>query len=324
MEYNGVDGQRARMNRLTGILLVVISAAAFATLGILGRYAYADGMDALTIMALRFSLSALLMLALLAARHESLPRGRNLLLLIGMGAIGYVGQAYCYLTALKYASPGLVALLLYLYPVFVAILSAIWLHEPITRRKALTMGLALVGLALTVGPAGGQWRGALLAVAAALIYSVYILVGNRVMRQVPAIQSSAVIFLAAGVVSGLLMAANGPHGPASPAGWAVIGAMVVIATVVPVTTFLAGLARIGPTNAAMISTLEPLVTVLLAALLLGETLPPVTLLGGALILAAVLILARDQLRQTTSPVPASAAGGGSAASMEEVARQGGP
>jgi len=57
-----------------------------------------------------------------------------------MGAIGYVGQAFCYLTALKYASPGLVALLLYLYPVFVAILSAIWLHEPITHRKALTLG----------------------------------------------------------------------------------------------------------------------------------------------------------------------------------------
>jgi drug/metabolite transporter (DMT)-like permease len=291
------------MNRLTGIILVVISAAAFATLGILGRYAYADGMDALTIMALRFSLAAGVMLILLAARRESLPRGRSLLLLIGMGAIGYVGQAYCFLSALKYASPGLVALLLYLYPVFVAVLSAIWLHEPITRRKGLILALALAGLALTVGPAGGQWRGAVLAIAAALIYSVYIMVGTRVMREAPAVQSSAVIFLAAGAVSGLLMAANGPQLPSTATGWAVIAAIVVIATVVPVTTFLAGLARIGPTNAAMISTLEPLVTVLLAALLLGETLPPVTLLGGVLILAAVLILTRDELRREPAPSP---------------------
>jgi drug/metabolite transporter (DMT)-like permease len=66
---------------------------------------------------------------------------------------------------------------------------------------------------------------------------------------------------------------------------------------VPVVTFLAGLARIGPTNAAMISTLEPVVTVALSALLLGETLQPVTLLGGSLILAAVLLLARDELRR---------------------------
>src|SRR5512139_3459125 len=183
------------MRSLTGILLVIISAAAFGTLGILGRYAYADGMDALTIMALRFSLAALLLLVLLAARREPLPRGRSLLLLVGMGAIGYVAQAFCYLTALQYASPGLVALLLYLYPVFVAILSALVLHEPVTRRKAFTLGLALIGVALTVGPAGGEWLGVLLAISAALIYSVYILAGAHVMRQVSAIQSSAVIFL---------------------------------------------------------------------------------------------------------------------------------
>lgn len=284
------------MNRLAGIILVAISAVAFATLGILGRYAYAEGMDALTIMALRFSLAALVLLALLAARREPLPRGRTLISLVGMGAIGYVAQTFCYLTALKYASPGLVALLLYLYPVFVAILSAIWLHEPVGRRKAFTLALALIGLTLTVGPAGGQWLGALLAISAAVIYSLYILVGARVMRQVSAIQSSAVIFISAGAMSGLLMMANGPHLPTTAAGWAVIVAMVVISTVVPVVAFLAGLARIGPTNAAMVSTLEPVVTVVLAAVLLGETLQPVTLLGGGLILLAVLLLARDELR----------------------------
>jgi drug/metabolite transporter (DMT)-like permease len=284
------------VNRLTGIILVVISAVTFGTLGILGRYAYADGMDALTIMALRFSLAALVLLAMLALRREPLPRGRSLLLLIGMGAIGYVGQAFCYLTALQYASPGLVALLLYLYPVFVAILAALFLHEPVTRRKAFTLALALVGLALTVGPAGGEWLGVVLAISAALIYSVYILTGSRVMRQVSAVQSSAVIFVSAGAMSALLMMVKGPQLPATATGWAVIGAIVLVATVIPVGTFLAGLARIGPTNAAMLSVLEPVVTVALAALLLGETLQPVTLLGGALILAAVLLLARDELR----------------------------
>lgn len=284
------------MHRLTGIILVVISAVAFGTLGILGRYAYAEGMDALTMMALRFSLAALVLVALLAARREPLPRGRTLILLIAMGAVGYVGQAFCYLTALQYASPGLVALLLYLYPVFVAILAAIWLREPITRRKAVVLGLALAGLALTVGPAGGEWPGVVLAISAALIYSVYILAGSRVMRSVSAIQSSAVIFLSAGAMSTLLMLANGPQPPTTASGWAVIGALVLVATVVPVAAFLAGLARIGPTNAAMLSVLEPAVTVALAALLLGETLGPVTLLGGALILASVLLLAHGELR----------------------------
>lgn len=284
------------MRRLTGILLIVISAASFGTLGILGRFAYADGLDAPTMMALRFSLSALVLLLLLVVRREPLPRGRTLLQLIGMGALGYVGQAFAYLTALKYATPGLVALLLYLYPVFVVILSAVFLRERIGGLKLFALALALAGLALTVGPASGELPGILLAVSAAAIYSVYILVGTQVMQQVSAIQSSAVIFMSAGVGSGLLMLLGGPHLPHTGSGWLVIAGIVILATVIPVGTFLAGLARIGATNAAMLSTLEPVVTILLAALLLGEVLQPLSLLGGALILAAVIMLTRSTLK----------------------------
>ncbi len=280
------------MNRFVGVILVVLSAAAFATLPILSRYAYAEGLDVLSLMSLRFSLSALVLLALLALRRQRLPRRGTLLRLIGMGAVGYVGQAFAYLTALKYASPGLVALLLYLYPVFVAILSAVWLRESLSRLKILALGLALAGLALTVGPEGGRLAGILLAVSAAVIYSVYIIVGTKVMQQVSAVQSSVVIFLSAGVTSTLLMSLNGAHLPETGAAWLIIAGIVLIATVLPVVAFLAGLSRIGATNAAMFSTLEPVVTVLLAALLLGETLKPVTLMGGGLILAAVLLILR--------------------------------
>lgn len=285
------------MQRPAGIFLVVVSAAAFGTLAILGRYAYADGMDAVTILFLRFSLAAVLMLALLVLRGERLPRGPALMGLIGMGAVGYVGQAFSYLSALKYASAGLVALLLYLYPLFVAVLSALVLRQPVRGATGLALGLALVGTALTVGPAGGQALGILLAVSAAAIYSVYIIVGAQVMKQVSAVQSSAVIFAAAGLTSATLMLLQGPHLPASGAGWAAIISMVLVATVLPVGTFLAGLERIGPTNAAMLSTLEPVVTVLLAAWLFGERLAPLSLVGGGLILVAVLWLARSELRQ---------------------------
>ena len=284
------------MHRLIGMILVALSAAAFGTLAIFYKYAYADGMDAITILFLRFSLAAILMLVLLCVRRERLPRGMVLVQLIGMGSIGYVGQAFSYLTALKYASPGLVALLLYLYPVFVAMLSAIVLHEPISGFRGLALGLALVGTGLTVGPVGGQMHGILLAISAAAIYSVYILVGAQVMKQVTPVQSSAVIFAAAGVTLGLMMAVNEPHLPATATGWTVIALIVLIATALPVVTFLAGLERIGASNAAMLSTLEPVVTVLLAAWLLDETLNPLALLGGGLILAAVLLLTKSELR----------------------------
>jgi len=116
------------MNRVLGVILIIISAATFGTLAIFGRYAYADGIDTFTLLFLRFTLAAFLLAGFLVMRHESPPRGQTLVRLVGMGAIGYVGQSFCYLTAIKYASAGLVALLLYLYPIFVAILSTIFLQ----------------------------------------------------------------------------------------------------------------------------------------------------------------------------------------------------
>jgi drug/metabolite transporter (DMT)-like permease len=287
------------LNRLAGVILIIISAASFGTLAIFGRYAYADGIDTFTLLFLRFTAAAILMGAFLAYRREGIPHGRPLLALLGMGALGYVGQSFCYLTAIKYASAGLVALLLYLYPTFVAILSVFFLKRHLTRLKVFALLLATVGVALTADPHGGQWTGILLALCAAGIYSIYIIVGAGVMAQVSAVQSSTVIFASAGLVYGLLAAINGPHWPATPSGWLAVAAMALIATVIPVATFLGGLKLIGPTDASMLSTLEPVVTVLLAALLFGELLQPLTLFGGGLILAAVLLLTQSELRRAS-------------------------
>ena len=287
------------MKRLTGILLIAISAASFGTLAIFGRFLYAAGMDTFTMLFLRFGFSAAIMTVILILRREHLPHGRVLGLLIGMGALGYVGQSFSYLSAIKYASAGLVALLLYLYPMFVFILSVIFLREKVTWTKIVALVLALVGTALTVGPTGGQFLGIFFAITAAVVYSVYIIVGTDVMKHVSAVQSSLVIFASAGTVYGILTAVNGAHFPASSSGWWSMAGIVLIATVIPVATFLAGLERIGPTNAAMLSTLEPVVTVLLAAWLFAERLEPITLVGGALILVAVVVLTRSEM--TSSP-----------------------
>jgi drug/metabolite transporter (DMT)-like permease len=290
------------MKRVTGIILITVSAASFGTLAIFGRYADANGIDTYTLLFLRFGISAVLMGFLLCLRREAFPRGWTLLQLTGMGAIGYVGQSYSYLTAIHYASPGLVALLLYLYPVFVAVLSSLVLHEKITRVKALALLIALVGTALTINPQGGQLPGILLALSAALIYSIYIIVGTHVMQKVTALQSSTVIFTSAGLVYAGLTAVHGPHFPVSISGWWIIAGIVLIATVIPVVTFLAGLQRIGPTNASMLSTLEPVVTVLLATILFQDVLKPVTLIGGGLILFAVILLTRSEFRQVQTGI----------------------
>ncbi len=288
------------MKRLIGIIFIAISAASFGTLAIFGRYVYEDGMDTFTVLFIRFGISAVFMTIILLLRKEHFPSRRILGQLVGMGALGYVGQSFLYMTAIKYASSGLVALLLYLYPMFVFILSVFVLREKVNIVKVIALILALIGSALTVDPNGGQLIGALMAIGAALIYSIYIIVGTNVMKHVSAVQSSAIIFASAGVVYGALTFANGAHLPESNSGWLAMLGIITLSTIIPVVTFLAGLERIGPTNAAMLSTLEPVVTVLLAAWLFGDKLPPIVMLGGGLILIAVILLTRSELRKEES------------------------
>ena len=283
------------MNRILGVLLIIVSAVSFGTLAIFGRYAFADGLDIFTLLFLRFTLAAIVIAGLLIFRREKIPHVKELYLLIGMGAVGYVGQSFSYLTAIKFASVGLVALLLYLYPVFVAILSTLFLKEKFTRLKFVALALATLGATMTANPQGGKWTGILLALSAAAIYSVYIIVGSGVMKKVSAVSSSTVIFASAGIVYGVLTVVNHPHWPSSSSGWLAIAAITLIATIIPVVTFLAGLKLIGPTDASMLSTPEPVVTVLLAAWLFGERLSPVILIGGGLILGAVILLTHGEL-----------------------------
>ncbi len=277
------------MNRALGIGLIVISAAAFGSLPIFGRFAYADGLDVTTMMFLRFSAAALVMLAWMAIRRIPFPRGRTLLQLIGMGGLGYVGQSFCFMSAIQFASTGLVSLLLYLYPMFVTVLSIIFLKSKLTPIKLFALILATIGAALTANPQGGQLPGILLAIASAAIYAVYIIVGTGVLQKVTAIQSSTVIFASAGLVYGGLTAIRGPHWPETNAGWLVLAGIAVVATIIPVATFLAGMKIVGPTDASLLSTLEPVVTVTLAALILAEPVQSFMLVGGGFILAAVIL-----------------------------------
>ena len=278
------------MNRILGIVLIVISAASFGTLAVIGRFAYADGMDVTTLLFLRFSIAAVLMFIWMKLRREPLPRGRTLLQLAGMGGLGYVGQSFCFMSAINYASTGLVALLLYLYPVFVAVLTVFVQKSKLTSRTVLALLLATLGAGLTANPKGGQWLGIVLAVSAALIYAVYIIVGSGVMQKVTAVQSSFVIFASAALVFGVLTAVRGPHWPATQNGWLAVGGIAVIATMIPVATFLGGLKIIGATDASLLSTLEPVVTVILASLIWGESIDQKMLIGGILILSAVVLI----------------------------------
>ncbi|WP_153116870.1 DMT family transporter [Rhodocyclus tenuis] len=283
----------ARSARLNGYLFVVIAAGGFGAMPIFARFAYAEGVDLATMLFLRFAIAAALMTLVMLLWRLRWPRGRDLWLLIGMGALGYVGQAYCYFAALRYATAGLTTLLLYLYPAIVTILAAVLARRRLSGLRLAAVLAALFGAALAVGDSiGGSPLGIILGVGAALIYSVYILVGARVTDSAGAIPGATVVMLSAAAVYGGIALAQGMTLPHTGAGWAAVAGIAVLSTAAAIAAFLAAMKRLGAADAATLSTLEPVITIVLAAIFLGEAIGLRQLLGGAVILAAVLVLTR--------------------------------
>lgn len=291
-------------DKFAGVLLIALSASAFGAMAIFARFAYAAGADVYGLLAVRFVLAAIAMGVVLRVRGIGLPPLRRVLALAAMGGIGYVSQSYCFFSALNHAQASLVALLLYLYPLFVTILAAIFLKEKLTTVAVIALVLCSVGAGLTVGGGQGSPLGIALGLAAAVIYSVYIVVGARVTAGVNAIATTTVICTAAAVVYvaiGILRSSAGvpPQFPSTAGGWLALLAIALVSTVLAILTFFAGLQRLGAAKASMLSTLEPVVTVLLAAALLGEQIGMAQAVGGGLILLGVLWLTR---RASGAPV----------------------
>ncbi|HPT50882.1 MAG TPA: DMT family transporter [Accumulibacter sp.] len=280
-------------SRRIGVVAIVASAAGFGAMPIFGKIAYAEGVDLPSMLFFRFVLAGGLMAVFMHLRRLPWPSGRNLLALLGMGAVGYVGQSFCYFSALRHASAGLTALLLYLYPALVTVIAALLARRGLSWPRVAAVFAALIGTALAVGGRlDGSALGIVLGVGAALIYSIYILVGERVTPRAGAIPAATVIMLAAAMVYGAMMFEAGSALPSSPKAWLALGGIAFFSTAVAIIAFFAGMARLGAADAATLSTLEPVVTIVLAALCLREAISAWQIVGGAVILGAVIVLAR--------------------------------
>lgn len=281
--------------RLTGALLIALSAVAFGSMAIFGVWAQRADVDTPALIFVRFLLASLILVAVMRVRRIPWPPLRRCWPVSLMG-IGYVGQSYCYFLALEHAQASLVALLLYLFPAFVAVLAAVFLRERIGLVTALALVLALAGTALVVGGGTGRPLGYMLAIGAAVIYSVYITVGSVITAELDVIAVSTIVcssaaVLSGGIVAALMLAGRPPAFPDSVTGWSNLVAIAVFCTVVAILAFFGGLPLLGPTSTSVLSTLEPVVTVGLATWLLAETFSGVQAVGGALVLVAVTWLA---------------------------------
>jgi drug/metabolite transporter (DMT)-like permease len=290
-----------------GVLLCLISAAGFATLGVFGKLAYDADVGVLTLLTVRFGMAALGfgLLTALAPVVQRRPRVRMerrvALTALGLGCVGYTAQAGLYFGALEHVDLSLLSLLLYTYPAFVTVAAIALRRERVDRRRVTALTAASSGVALVLIGAGGGSADAIgiaMGVGAAVAYTTYILVADGVIADAPPLAFSAVITTGAFLTFLVVSVATGSLDLGfAPAGWGWLGAMAVLSTIVPVLGFFAGLRRVGPSSASILSTFEPPVTVLLAFLVFSERLGAVQLAGGALVLSAVVLLQAGGRRQ---------------------------
>ena len=285
--------------RSSGTVRCLGSGAAFGAMAIFGKLAYADGATVGTLLAVRFALAAALFWILVAAGgalHEVRTlRARDIGAGLALGACGYALQAGCYFAALERIDASLLSLLLYTFPAMVAIAAVALGRERIDARRVVALGLAFGGLVLVLAGAGAgalDPLGATLALGAAVVYSTYILVSQGVVARIRPQLLSALVCSGAAVAltAGSALLGELRPGELTAAGWGWLACLAVISTVAAISLFFAGLERVGPTTASILASVEPLVTVVLAFLVFGETLVAVQLAGGAFVLAAVLAL----------------------------------
>lgn len=277
-----------------GALQVAASAAGFATLAIFIKFAYAAGASTTTILAWRFTLAALCLALLLKFRGVPLLLDKRMILKLALlGGLGYGTMSTFFALSVKYVPASLAAMLLYTYPAIVSVLSFFIGDERYTWQKGLALAVCFSGLFLVLGVSfdNVSMLGFAFGLGSALVYSVYIVAGNRILQNTNPLVTTTYICASAAVVfvtSGL--ASNSLNWSLPLDGWLSIIGIALLATIVGIVGFFAGMSRIGAINASIISTLEPVITVLLSVALLHEKITPLQIGGGVLILGGIIFL----------------------------------
>jgi drug/metabolite transporter (DMT)-like permease len=293
MSWRAVQHSARRPDSL-GLALVVVSAVCFGSLGVFGKLATRHGLNLPTLLGMRFGLAALTLWALALWRGEVRWLGARRTAGVALMGVFYVLQAAAFFGSLQTVPAAITSILLYVYPVLVTLLARVVVAEPLTSMRLVALALACAGVLLVVGPSPTghlDLRGVLLGLASAVVYSTYILTGGVLLRDIPALYATAVIATVGGVCYLAFGATTGALHAPSAAGWGVIVGIAIVPTLIAASAFLAGLSRVGPTRASIISTLEPATTALLAALVLGEGLSALRLVGGGVVLAAAVLVA---------------------------------
>jgi len=284
---------------VVGVGLAACGAVAYGIATVIGRALAGAGVDSASALGIRFAVAAVILAALLRLRGAPIrPGAGEWLPIVLLGAIGYTLESTLFYLSLGHGSAAACILLFYAYPAIVTVIEFIRRREQLTAATIAALVLSVVGTAVVVAigrDVSISVAGVVLAFAAATAYALYLVAGRDIRRRTDAMSTACWVAVGAagssllrGVVGGTLEVPSG-HLVQLVAYGAVTAAAFVL-------TF-AALSRIGPSQTAVVMTLEAASTVVLAAIFLGEGISFAQALGGLAILAAAAVIARSHSRE---------------------------
>lgn len=282
-----------------GLLMALASAILFSTLAIFVKLAYLQNLSVNAVVVLRMVFASIFLWLAIglhprARRHWKIARS-DWPALLG-GVILTYGISECtYFMGLRFLPAGVAIFLVYLYPVLVVLIAYLLYRERPTRRKIGVACICFLGCAVLSFEPTGQMRfsawGIFLILISALCIALYTAYSQRLLQNNSPLTVSAWTLPPVGLLFILLDCPNLPNYVtfSNQAWWIMLGA-AFFATFVSLVLFFGAVVRIGAAHTALVCTVEPVSTALMANLILGERMTGWQMLGAALILGSLIIL----------------------------------
>jgi drug/metabolite transporter (DMT)-like permease len=275
----------ASADEFVGIGAVVAAGTLFGTNAIFAKLSYGHGMALFALVWLRYLLPLVILgpLALRARRRDPAPLPLRSALLI---AIPYLGSSATYLASVKLGPVNQIAPFLYLYPAMLAVVGRVFFAESLSRRMMLAIVLGVGGSALLVGFDGSSVAylpAKLIAVLSAAFAAVFYTTGSRLVPERQTIQNVAAICVVSSIVFAPVVLVTHAN-LAFPHTIPYVVVMAIGGSAIGLLLLTVGMRRLGATQASLLSLVEPIVTLTLALVVLGEATKPVQLVGTVMVL----------------------------------------
>lgn len=281
------------MSQQRGVFLVLVAAVFFGTEGIFSKLAYASGVTYLSTVTFRSVFSGLVLLLVLLVTGQGFKVPKKMYRLLGLLAGLFTVIGACLYKALEILPASLAILFFYSFPTFTCIFDYLIKREKLSKPKLLALALSFCGLLLLHFSSFGTLplTGVFFAFGAALANALFMVLSPMVLKEVHELAltfwmfvCSAIFYLMVGGYTGSLS-----FGSLTITSWLFLILLALFSTAAANVALIYGLGTIGSTTAAIVQTVEPVVTAILAFIVFKEKLAGWQVFGAMLIIAAVLI-----------------------------------